>query len=164
MYSVDQVRDTISRVHALAAEFNRRPDIYVETQIVCRPTRKEAEEWIHYYAVENADRDALDYFRRQKASTLSKSTTEGQSVADKALAASVKPAERKYPGIFPTMYPLTGTPDDLVEEFRKLAAVGVAGSTLVFLNYMQEMPYFVEEVLPRMEKAGLRAPAMVPGS
>lgn len=62
------------------------------------------------------------------------------------------------------MYPLTGTPDDLVEEFRKLAAVGVAGSTLVFLNYMQEMPYFVEEVLPRMEKAGLRAPTRVSGS
>lgn len=164
MYSVDQVRDTISRVHGLSAQFQRRPDIYVETQIVCRPTRKEAEEWIHYYAVENADRDALDYFRRQKASTLSKSTTEGQSVADKALAASVKPAERKYPGIFPTMYPLIGTPDDLVEEFRKLAAVGVAGSTLVFLNYAQEMPYFVEEVLPRMEKAGLRAPAMAPAN
>ena len=35
---------------------------------------------------------------------------------------------------------------------------GAAGSALVFLNYLQELPFFVQEVLPRMEKAGLRQP------
>ena len=159
MHSVDQVHDTVTRQRELSARYDRRPDVYVETQIVCKPTRKEAEEWIHYYAVEQADQGALDYFRRQKAVTLSKSTRDGQSEADKAVLASVKPAERKYAGIFPGMYPLVGTPDDLVEEFRKLEAIGVAGSALVFLNYLQEMPYFVAEVLPRLERAGLRTPA-----
>jgi alkanesulfonate monooxygenase SsuD/methylene tetrahydromethanopterin reductase-like flavin-dependent oxidoreductase (luciferase family) len=156
MHSVDQVRETAAQQQALAARYGRRADLYVETQIVCRPTRKEAEEWVHYYAVEKADQAALDYFRRQKATTLSKSTRDGQSAADKAVLASVRPSERKYPGVFPGMYPLVGSPDDLVEEFRKLAAIGVAGSALVFLNYLEEMPYFVEEVLPRMERAGLR--------
>jgi hypothetical protein len=28
----------------------------------------------------------------------------------------------------------------------------------VFLNYLSEMPLFVQEVLPRMERAGLRHP------
>jgi FMNH2-dependent dimethyl sulfone monooxygenase len=158
MYSLDQVRDTMATIDTLSTKFSRRPDVYVETQIVCRPTRKEAEEWIHYYAVENADHEALDYFRRQKSTTLSKSTAEGKSAADKALSASVKPAERKYPGIFPTMYPLIGRPDEIVEEFKKLAAIGVAGSSIVFLNYLQEMPYFVQEVLPRLARAGLRVP------
>lgn len=37
-------------------------------------------------------------------------------------------------------------------------ARGVSGSALALLNYLDEMPYFVEEVLPRMEKAGLRQP------
>jgi len=38
------------------------------------------------------------------------------------------------------------------------------GSALVFLNYLQEMPYFVQEVLPRLERAGLRgAVTSVPG-
>jgi dimethylsulfone monooxygenase len=158
MYDTEQVRDTISRVGELSARFNRRADVYVETQIVCRPTRKEAQEWLHYYAVEQVDHEALEYFRRQKATTLSSSTAAGVSAADKALLNSVKPIERKYPGLFPTMYPLIGSPDDLVDEFRKLASVGVAGSTLVFLNYLQELPYFVQEVLPRMERAGLRLP------
>lgn len=156
MHSVGQVRDTLAQQQALAARYDRRPELYVETQIVCKPTRKEAEEWIYYYATEKADQGALDYFRRQKALTLSKSTRDGKSEADKAVLASVRPVERKHPGIFPGMYPLVGSPDDLVAEFTKLAAIGVAGSALVFLNYLQEMPYFVEEVLPRMERAGLR--------
>jgi dimethylsulfone monooxygenase len=158
MYSAEQVRDTVTRIADLSAPFGRRPDVYVETQIVCRPTRKEAEEWLHYYAVEHADHDALAYFRKQKSSTLSSSTAKGVSAADKALLNSIKSGEPKYPGLFPTMYPLIGSPDDLVEEFRKLASMGVAGSTLVFLNYLQELPYFVQEVLPRMERAGLRVP------
>ena len=156
MHNVEQVRDTVSRQRELAARYGRRPDVYVETQIVCRPTRKEAEDWVHYYAVEKADEEALAYFRRQKATTLSKSTREAQSAADKAVLASVQPSERRYAGIFPGMYPLVGSPDDLVEEFSRLEAIGVAGSALVFLNYLEEMPYFVEEVLPRMERAGLR--------
>jgi hypothetical protein len=28
----------------------------------------------------------------------------------------------------------------------------------VFLNYLAEIPFFVQEVLPRMERAGLRHP------
>jgi hypothetical protein len=29
-------------------------------------------------------------------------------------------------------------------------------STLVFLNYLQELPYFLQEVFPRMERKGMR--------
>ena len=50
-------------------------------------------------------------------------------------------------------------PDDAVAELKRLSDLGVAGSTLVFLNYLQELPYFIQEVLPRMERAGLRAKA-----
>jgi FMNH2-dependent dimethyl sulfone monooxygenase len=160
MHSVEQVQDTVQRLRTLAAGYGRRPDVYVETQIVCRPTRKEAEEWLHYYANENADEEALDYFRQQRAKTLSTSTQAAQAAGDKTLLAAMKPAERKYAGVFPGMYPLIGSPDDLVEEFRKLEAIGVSGSALVFLNYLQELPYFVQEVLPRLERAGLRAPVV----
>ena len=65
----------------------------------------------------------------------------------------------RYPGMFPAMYPVIGTPDDAVAELQRMSVLGVAGSTLVFLNYLQELPYFIQEVLPRMERAGLRAKA-----
>jgi alkanesulfonate monooxygenase SsuD/methylene tetrahydromethanopterin reductase-like flavin-dependent oxidoreductase (luciferase family) len=58
------------------------------------------------------------------------------------------------------MYPIVGSPDDIVADIKKLAALGIAGSTLVFLNYEHELPYFIQEVFPRMEKIGLRAHAV----
>jgi hypothetical protein len=39
-----------------------------------------------------------------------------------------------------------------------LRATGLSGSALDYLNYLSEMPLFVQEVLPRMERAGLRHP------
>jgi hypothetical protein len=37
-----------------------------------------------------------------------------------------------------------------------LPVAGLAGAAVVFLNYLNELPYFVQEVLPRMARAGLR--------
>ena len=61
------------------------------------------------------------------------------------------------------MHAVVGEPDDVVEELKRLKATGIAGSALVFLNYLVEMPFFVQEVLPRMERAGLRHPQFSEG-
>ncbi len=157
MHSHEQVADTLKNVKAGAASFGRQQDVYVETQFCLAPTRRQAEEYAHYYANEMADPDAIDYFRRQKEKTISASTRAGETMADRAVAAAISGASvRRYPGMFPAMYPVVGTPDDAVAELTKLASMGVAGSTLVFLNYLKELPYFVQEVLPRMQRAGLR--------
>ena len=159
MYSFDQVRDTIGRVRDLARGYNRAPNVFVTTQIVCRPTRKEAEDYLRYYAAEMADADALEYLGRMKASTASTSTKEAETAADRASVAKVSGMkDETYPGLFPSMYPIVGAPDDIVEQISRLADLGVAGSTLVFLNYLDELPYFVAEVLPRLERARLRGP------
>ncbi len=157
LQSLNVARDTVQRFKGVAAQWGKNPDVYVETQFVCKPTRKEALDYAHYYAVEMADPDALDYFARQKARTMSASTKSGDTSADRQLAATLAGAKpRPYPGMFAGMYPIIGTPDDVVEELQRIASVGVAGSTLVFLNYLQELPYFAQEVFPRLEKAGLR--------
>ena len=36
---------------------------------------------------------------------------------------------------------------------------GLAGTSVAFLDYLKEIPYFIQEVLPRLERMGLRAPA-----
>ena len=160
LQSLDVASATVANLSGLAATYGRKPDVYVETQFVCKPTRKEALDYAHYYAVEMADPDAPAYFARQKARTMSSSTRTGDTVADRALAASLDGSKvRRYPGMFAGMYPVIGTPDDIVDELEKISSLGVAGSTLVFLNYLQELPYFVQEVFPRMERRGLRAPA-----
>jgi dimethylsulfone monooxygenase len=153
--SVPELEDMPAIVQGVkkdAAGFGHDTDVYVQTQIVCKPTRKEAEDYYRYFALDHADRDALDYFRRQRLSTLSKNT----KAADVPYG---RPAPtNRHPGLFPGTYPLVGTPDDVVANMVKLRDAGVAGSALVFLNYLDEMPYFVQEVMPRMERAGLRQP------
>jgi FMNH2-dependent dimethyl sulfone monooxygenase len=38
----------------------------------------------------------------------------------------------------------------------KLHATGFAGTTLSFVDYVEEFPYFRDHVLPRLEAAGIR--------
>jgi alkanesulfonate monooxygenase SsuD/methylene tetrahydromethanopterin reductase-like flavin-dependent oxidoreductase (luciferase family) len=126
--------------------------------VVCRPTRKQAEDYYYYYAEELADEEALAYFRRQKLTMVGKSAGEYQHYQQEPTKRSAEAAGKPYPGIFPGMLPIVGNPDDVVEKFKQVSATGIAGSALVFLNYLSEMPFFVQEVLPRMERAGLRHP------
>jgi hypothetical protein len=43
----------------------------------------------------------------------------------------------------------------------RLAALGLKGIAVSFVNYLDELPFFCAEVLPRLARAGLREP---PGS
>jgi dimethylsulfone monooxygenase len=51
---------------------------------------------------------------------------------------------------------LVGTPDDVVADMLQMSATGLAGTSVAFLDYLKELPYFVQEVLPRLERLGLR--------
>jgi hypothetical protein len=39
-----------------------------------------------------------------------------------------------------------------------MSATGLAGCTVAFVDYLREIPYFVQEVLPRLERLGVRQP------
>ena len=53
-------------------------------------------------------------------------------------------------------YPFVGTPDRVAEELAIVSQAGVRGIGLSFVNYLNEVPYFCDEVLPRLERAGVR--------
>jgi alkanesulfonate monooxygenase SsuD/methylene tetrahydromethanopterin reductase-like flavin-dependent oxidoreductase (luciferase family) len=55
-------------------------------------------------------------------------------------------------------YPLVGDPDTIANEMEKIPLAGFAGTTLSFVDYTKEFPYFRDEVMPRLEKKGLRQP------
>jgi hypothetical protein len=48
----------------------------------------------------------------------------------------------------------------VVREICRLHAAGFNGLGLNFVNYLAELPYFVEAVLPRLEQQGLRVPGL----
>ena len=57
------------------------------------------------------------------------------------------------------VYPLIGSPDTVARGIESLARAGLDGITISFVDYLAELPYFVAEVLPRLERSGLRAHA-----
>jgi alkanesulfonate monooxygenase SsuD/methylene tetrahydromethanopterin reductase-like flavin-dependent oxidoreductase (luciferase family) len=54
-------------------------------------------------------------------------------------------------------YCAIGDPDAVAREFSRLRLIGLDGLALNFVDYLQELPYFAAEVLPRLERLGLRA-------
>jgi alkanesulfonate monooxygenase SsuD/methylene tetrahydromethanopterin reductase-like flavin-dependent oxidoreductase (luciferase family) len=55
-------------------------------------------------------------------------------------------------------FPLIGTPGQVADGISALHATGFGGSTLSFVDYNAEFPYFRDNVLPILEARGLRLP------
>jgi alkanesulfonate monooxygenase SsuD/methylene tetrahydromethanopterin reductase-like flavin-dependent oxidoreductase (luciferase family) len=53
-------------------------------------------------------------------------------------------------------YPYVGTPDCLAEELANVSKAGMRGIAISFVNYLNELPYFCDEVLPRLSRLGVR--------
>ncbi|MBT5065585.1 MAG: LLM class flavin-dependent oxidoreductase, partial [Proteobacteria bacterium] len=58
------------------------------------------------------------------------------------------------------VYPLIGDPDTVADEIERIAMAGFGGISMSFVNYLKELPFFIQEVIPRLEAKGLRIPAV----
>ena len=45
----------------------------------------------------------------------------------------------------------------IADELIRISLAGFAGATVSFVNFKNELPYFIETVLPLLRKAGVRA-------
>jgi len=145
----------VKSVHDYAARYGRRIAVFTTCHIVCRPTRQEAEDFYQYYADEMADRESLKYIVRQKEATAGSDISKAER-PDTNPEANSRKRGKIYPGTFPGCYTIVGTPDDVAEEMIEMSQAGLAGASICFLDYLTAMPYFIQEVLPRLEQAGLR--------
>jgi FMNH2-dependent dimethyl sulfone monooxygenase len=157
--SLDRAPMIVKSVNDYAARYGRTIPVYTSSHIVCRPTRQEAEDFYYYFAEEMADRASLDHMRKQKAATMGKDTPKEERM-DLNPQAHTRLRGKIYPGTFPGSYTFVGSPDDIVDEMVQLEAAGLRGAAITFLDYIADMPYFLQEVLPRMERAGLREKLM----
>jgi alkanesulfonate monooxygenase SsuD/methylene tetrahydromethanopterin reductase-like flavin-dependent oxidoreductase (luciferase family) len=142
------VTDTVAR----AAAYGRSIEVYTSFHVVCRPTRREAEDYYRYFAEEKADPAALAFHQEQKRR---KQAVSGQAEPPTEMRLARVPS---YPGCYPGAYHVVGDPDDIADEIIGFNRHGITGGAITFLNYSLELPFFVEHVLPRLEKAGLRTP------
>ncbi len=147
----------VQGVKELAASYGRKIDVYAGSHIVVKPTRAEAEDYYRYFADEKADRASLAYLVRNKTATSSKDIAEtGRPETNPEFA--TRKHGPIYPGVFPGYCTLVGSPDDVAEEMAEMSAAGLAGTSISFLNYSDSLPYFIQEVIPRLERLGLRMP------
>lgn len=141
----DDGREVVAKVRADAAALGRSTGVMTPTHVVCRPTRTEADEFLHYYAHENADWDAVDNLMRLQGMHAKSFTKEMLDTFRPRFAAGHGTC------------PLIGTPDDVADGIEALAQAGFDGITMSFVDYIGELEQFAEEVLPRLEAKGLRS-------
>jgi dimethylsulfone monooxygenase len=146
-HSIERVAET----KGLAAKLGHRIQVWTPASVVCRPTENEAKEFAQY-CVDNADWEALEnQYRLYHAAETGSQTRSPEETARNRQQDPARPV-LGYGG----SYSIRGTPDQVAAEFKRLHDAGFSGAAMGFVNYLQELPYFVQEVLPRLERLGIR--------
>jgi alkanesulfonate monooxygenase SsuD/methylene tetrahydromethanopterin reductase-like flavin-dependent oxidoreductase (luciferase family) len=114
--------------------------------VICRPTQKEAEDYYRHAIIDNADWGAVDGMLALKHITPQSMPMEEYVKRRQYFAANAIGG-----------YPFTGDPDRIAEELGNLGKAGVRGIAVSFVNFLDEVPYFCAEVLPRLARMELRA-------
>jgi len=133
----------VQQVKDLAAQQNRKLDVVTFSHCVCRPTEQEAQDYYKYYVGES-DWAAVDYVVKMQFAT-------AQSFPHDLLALIKERMAAGHGG-----FPLIGSPTQVADGIEALHKAGFAGTTLSFVNYVEEFPYFAETVLPILEQRGIR--------
>jgi FMNH2-dependent dimethyl sulfone monooxygenase len=149
--TLEEAQERIAETKRLARAAGRTIQAWTSVGVVCRPTQREALDFVHYI-VEHADLGAVG----QLAALKVRDGYSLESVED--VLAGGAPTARRV--LARGSYCTIGDPDHVADEFARLHAIGLDGLVLNFVNYLDEFPYFAQEVLPRLERLGLRRPAV----
>ncbi len=141
---IDKGRAQIADIAARTALTGRDVGVYTTCHVVCRPTQAEADDYYEYYAVTMQDHASVDHYMGAKEKF------SGSHDAD-----AYRLHRKRFAGGGGT-FPLVGTPAHIAAQMVQIAEAGFAGTTVSFVNFTDELPYFIETVLPLLKKAGLR--------
>ena len=143
------LEETAERVRSAKLEgqkHGREIDVYTVGVITCRPTAQEAEEYYRHCIVENADWSAVDGILAKK------------NITPEAVGWEAFRRERVHYANGMGGLPIVGDPDHVAGQLADLSKAGLRGIGVSFVNYLSELPYFAAEVLPRLERMGVREP------
>lgn len=147
--SVDEDAAQIGALKTLAASAGRQSQCWIHGYVVCRPTEKEAKDYLHHYVVERGDDAAAQ------------AMVELFGMTSRTLDPAVLEAFKFHFKAGHGGYPLVGTPEQIVAQMCHLSRMGVDGILLSWVDYLGEARQWVDEVMPLMVEAGLRQAAGV---
>jgi alkanesulfonate monooxygenase SsuD/methylene tetrahydromethanopterin reductase-like flavin-dependent oxidoreductase (luciferase family) len=142
---MEDFAEIIKKAKSLAAGHGREIDVYSVGVVTCCPTAAEADEFHQHCIIDTADWDAADNILAMRKITRKNSSAEELEKFRHKTAHGLG-------GI-----PIIGDPDHVASELAKLSRAGLRGIGISFVNYALELLYFCDEVLPRLERMGLRA-------
>jgi dimethylsulfone monooxygenase len=143
VFQRDKLVEEIKTIRATPGAKSAEAGIYGSGHLICRPTSKEAQEYYHYIVYEMGDWEAAEHTAVIR--------TKGRSTP---LAALQGLKERLISGL--GTFPIVGSYDDAAEAFKWMSDAGLTGMAIGLVNYIKDFPALRDEVLPRMERLGLR--------
>jgi alkanesulfonate monooxygenase SsuD/methylene tetrahydromethanopterin reductase-like flavin-dependent oxidoreductase (luciferase family) len=144
--SIEETASSIAKAKDLARQHGREIDCYSVGVVTCRRSKQEAEEYYQHAIVENADFSAIDRILAMKDIT---PETKGREEFER---------QRRYYANGMGGLPLIGDPDHIAKSLAELSRAGLTGVGISLINYLDELPFFCDEVLPRLERMGVREP------
>jgi alkanesulfonate monooxygenase SsuD/methylene tetrahydromethanopterin reductase-like flavin-dependent oxidoreductase (luciferase family) len=142
--SLGETSGHVEQVKAAARQHGRDIDVYTVGVVTCRPTAREAADYHRHCIVEHADWGAVDNILAMRNIT-------PQTHSPEAFQRMREHQANGMGGL-----PIVGDPDMVARDLAQLASAGLTGIAVSFVNYLDELPYFCAEVLPRLARAGLR--------
>lgn len=133
----------IAELKTQAQSQGRKVDVLTFSHVVCRPTEAEAKAELKRQ-LDNADWGAVD-------NLVNLQFAHAQSFPHDLLALIRERMATGHGG-----FPLVGTPEQVADGIASLHSAGFRGTTLSFLDYVEEFPYFRDTVLPMLEQRGIR--------
>ena len=147
--TIAQGAEDVQGTLAEARSYGREIGVYTTAYVVCRPTTRAAQEYERHVTDVNGDWGAIDH--HLNVSRANNHTLRGMTDDEFAI-------HRRAQAIGHGGYPLVGDPDHVAAEIARIAGAGFGGLAFSMVNYRDEFPYVREEVLPRLERLGLRTP------
>ena len=142
--SAEETAGFVRQAKDLARAQGREIGVYTVGVVTCRRTRKEAEDYYRHVIIENADFAAIDSILAMK-----NITPESKGVEEYN-------RQRRFYANGMGGLPIVGDAEHVANTLAELSAAGVTGIGVSLINYLDELPVFCEEVLPRLERLGLR--------
>src|SRR5882724_10461088 len=137
--------EKVAEIKSQARSLGREIEVFTVGQVICRASQREAEDYYRHAILENADWGAIDGMLANK------------SITPQTLPSDEYIKKRQYFASHAVGgYPFVGTPDRVADELAGISKAGVRGIALSFVNYLDGLPYFCDEVLPRLVRLGVR--------
>jgi alkanesulfonate monooxygenase SsuD/methylene tetrahydromethanopterin reductase-like flavin-dependent oxidoreductase (luciferase family) len=142
--SLEETAARVRRAKEAAQAQGREIGCYTVGVVTCRPTMKEAQEYFQHSIVERADWNAVDSILAMKNIT-------PQTVPMDEFLKQRSGYAQGMGGL-----PIIGDPDHVAAAIADLSKAGLTGIAISLVNYIDELPYFCDEVLGRLQRMGLR--------